>query len=168
MHPMCFCIEVKLSAFVDLWPSWPGLNISEQRITRASCCDVLTMAKKSVSGCETSPVTRADNESLCSAQSYCWWKNSVELSKEAESNWTRVEPWRMGASAIPSTTFINDSSVTNAEVITNISPSVWVHVEVLNVSHLCVTKCLRVASSTISMMDNWTFQKSKNNKNKTN
>lgn len=85
----------------------------------------------------------------------------------------------MGTLSVPSTTFIDLGSVTDAEVIsnlinktyfliypishhlknlkkkTNISPAIGVHVEVLDVSHLGVAESSGCASSASSMMDNY-------------
>lgn len=54
----------------------------------------------------------------------------------------------------PSAALVNLGIVSNAEVVSNIGPSVRVHMLILNVSHLSVTSSGSRASSASGMMDN--------------
>jgi hypothetical protein len=107
----------------NLRPARPGLDVGEQSISRASGWVVLTMSHEPVGGGQTSPVTSTDDEGLSSVQGSCWRKNVHEVSKEAETDGAGVEARRVSTSAIPATTFIDLSGVTDAEVVTDIGPS---------------------------------------------
>lgn len=158
------------SILKSLWPTWPSLDVSEQSISWARSCNlpiinvinkrnksqlrytyVLTMAHQSVCCCKSSPITCADDESLSSIKSSCWWQSCHEVTHETETDGTTVEAWRMSSSTIPASSFIDNSSVTDAEIVPNVSPSVWVHMEVLNSTHFSVTCSLRCA--TISLFN---------------
>lgn len=132
----------------DLRPTWPITDFVEQSVSWASSSSILTMTQKSgwkvkinksfqtlsacnklpVSGGKTSPVAGTDDESLSDVTGSNWWQDWCEISHEAETDRARVEPWAVSSLTIPSSTFIDDSGVSNAEVVTNISPSVSSHV----------------------------------------
>lgn len=138
----------------SLWPTWPRADLVEECVSGASGGNVLTMTQKSVSGGETSPVTGADDEGLSIVHGRSGWQDCGVSSQEAETNRAGVESWRVGTLTVPSTTFVDHSGVTNAEVVSDISPSVAVHVEVLDVSHLSVASGLGGASCSSGVMDN--------------
>jgi hypothetical protein len=77
----------------------------------------------------------------------------VESSHKAETDGTGVEAWRVGTSAVPASSFIDLCIVTDAEIVTNVSPSVAVHVEVLNISHLLIAGSSCGATSPISVLN---------------
>lgn len=112
------------------------------------------MSHQAVSCGQTTPVTGADNKCLCGVQGGCWGQDVREVSEETETDGSGVEAGAVGTSAVPASSFVHLSGVANAEVVSDVSPSVRVHVEVLDVSHLSVAKCLSVASSTSGVMNN--------------
>lgn len=111
------------------------------------------MSHESVSCRETSPISGADDESLSSVESGCWWENAHEITHEAETNRASVEAWRVSSSTVPASTFVDLCVVTDAEVVADVSPAVGVHVEVLDVSHLSIASSLGCATSTSGVMD---------------
>jgi hypothetical protein len=78
----------------------------------------------------------------------------VEGAEEAETDRARVEARGVSSLSVPATTLVHLSGVTDAEVVADVSPSVGVHVEVLDVSHLSVTESLSVAAGSIGVVNN--------------
>lgn len=111
------------------------------------------MSHQAVSCGQAAPVAGADDESLCGVQGGCWWQDVHEVTHEAETDRAGVEARAVGTSAVPSSAFVDNSSVSNAEVVTNIGPAIGIHVEILDVTHLSVAKRLSVATSASSVMN---------------
>jgi hypothetical protein len=136
-----------------LRPSWPSLDVSEECVSRASSSDVLSVSHESVGGGETSPISRANDEGLCSVEGSCWRKGGHEISHEAETDGTGVEAWRVSTGAIPATSFIDLSVVSDAEVVTDVSPSVGVHVKILDATHFSIATSLGGATSSSGVVN---------------
>lgn len=129
------------------------MDVGEQRVSRAVSGDVLSVSHQSVGGRETSPVTSADDECLSSVESGRWWQDGLEVAHEAETDRASVEAWRVSASAVPAATFVDLSVVTNAEIVADVSPTVVVHVHILDISHLSVAESLGGTTSSSGVVN---------------
>jgi hypothetical protein len=129
--------------------------VVEESVTGAGSAGlwILSVSQDAVGGGETSPIASANDEGLGGVQSSCWWENAGEVTEEAETDGAAVEAWSVGTSAVPATTFVDLSVVADAESVSDVSPAVGVHVEVLDVSHLSVASCLGGATSAEGVMN---------------
>lgn len=126
----------------------PSRHLIKQRISWTSCCTlpVIPVCRHPMSCRQFTTIPRAIYESLRVGQCSSRWKRRRVFTKEAMPQSTCIKTRRMSSMTSIATSFVNLTEITDTKVISDISPAVCVHVEVLNVSHLCIASCLRCTS----------------------
>ena len=106
--------------------SWPCSDLILKSLSRASSVtlNIPSMSWNPVTWCKESIVTWTVDEVLRVCQCSGSWKNWSVFSKEAMSKSSCVESWSVSSLSVITTTLINLTWVSNAEVVSDISPSI--------------------------------------------
>lgn len=140
----CPCVVVvPFSQIGDLHPgagigveAWPCCDEVEEGIAWAGSGRSLTMSNEPVVAGNVSTANAAVDETLKGELGSGIGDTGGEGTEDAGSDGLVVVWWGMSSLTTPSATFVGKTTLTNAEVVANISPAIAIHVPALDVTHL--------------------------------